>query len=106
MGCHGELMQDQTCGRMLIQNPDTEQSHRTSGNRNTLKFLKINEGRLWQCVCSMDEVCWGWCDTAAAAIWKNPQTQALNSKIKLGERSNDSHPVVPFAGTLQAPFPG
>lgn len=24
-GCHGELMQDQTCGRMLIQNPDRAQ---------------------------------------------------------------------------------
>lgn len=106
MGCRGELMQDQTCGRMLIQNPDTEQKHSTSSNRNTLKFLQIDEGRLWQCVCSMDEVCWGWCDTASAAIWKNPQTQAPNSKIKLGECSNDSHPVVPFAGTLLAPFPG
>lgn len=71
-----------------------------------LKCFKIKEGRLWQCVCSMDEVCWGWCDTALAAIWKNPQAQALNSKIKLGECSNDSHPVVPFAGTLLAPFPG
>lgn len=56
MGCHGELMQDQTCGRMLIQNPDIEQNHRTGGNRNTLELLKINEDRLWQRVCSMDEV--------------------------------------------------
>lgn len=68
MGHSGELMQDQTCGIMLVQNPDIEQNHSTNGNRNTLPFLKINESRLWQCVHSMDEVCWGWCDTAVTAI--------------------------------------
>lgn len=37
---------------------------------------------------------------------KNPQTQAVISKIKLGLGGNESDPVVPFAGTLLAPFAG
>lgn len=58
VGCHGELMQDQTCGRMLINDPDMEQNHSTSSNRNTLKFLKINGGN----------VCAAWMKCAGAGV--------------------------------------
>lgn len=58
---------DQTCGIMLVQNPDTEQNLSTNSNRNTSPFPKISKSRLWQCVCSVDEEHWGWCDTVITA---------------------------------------